>query len=368
MTKRLIAFSITLMSLALLTGPKVAPCCMWFTLAATDGSIMVSRTMEFGVPLNYKIVVSPRNMSFQSQAPNGKNGLGWKTRYGFVGYYGAGPEGAVADGMNEVGLTVGGLWFEPNTKYQEVKTGEESKALSLLLTGPWILGNFSSVDEVRRELRNVVIFGDFVKELGVVPPLHLAVSDATGKMIVIEFEDGKLNIYDAPLGILTNAPKFPWHMTNLRQYIGMTNATPARGVLDNEKLYPTGHGSGMFGVPGDMTPPSRFVRLALVAKSVERQPDVEKNLNLAQHIVNSFDISKGLIIEKASDGKVTNSETTQFATFKDLTNRIMYQRTYENLEVTKIDLKKLDFGGSKLKYIPFSPNPQKYTNITDQAQ
>ncbi len=124
----------------------------------------------------------------------------------------------------------------------------------------------------------------------------------------------------------------------------------------------------MFGVPGDMTPPSRFVRLALVVKSVERQPDVEKNLNLAQHIVNSFDISKGLIIEKARDGKVTNSETTQFATFKDLTNRVMYQRTYENLEVTKIDLKKLDFGGNKFNYIPFSPNPQTYSDITDQAQ
>ncbi len=142
MTKRLIGFSITLISLALLTGPKVAPCCMWFTLAATDGSIMVGRTMEFGVPLNYKIVVSPRNMSFQSQAPNGKTGLGWETRYGFVGYYGAGPAGAVADGMNEVGLTVGGLWFEPNTKYQEVKTGEEPKALSLVVDRAMDSGKF----------------------------------------------------------------------------------------------------------------------------------------------------------------------------------------------------------------------------------
>ena len=117
-----------------------------------------------------------------------------------------------------------------------------------------------------------------------------------------------------------------------------------------------------------MTPPSRFVRLAIVVKSAERQPNVDKTLNLAQHIVNSFDISKGLVVEKGADGKITAAETTQFATFKDLTNKVMYQRTYENLNVTKIDLKKVDFGGNKFKYMPLDPVPQKYFDITDQAK
>jgi len=185
---------------------------------------------------------------------------------------------------------------------------------------------------------------------------------------VLEFENGQLHIYDDQLGVLTNAPNFPWHMTNLRQYVGMNNSDPTGGVLDSLKLVPTGHGAGMFGVPGDITPPSRFVRLAIVVKCAEQQPNVEKNLNLAQHIVNSFDISRGLVVEKAADGKITAAETTEFATFKDLTNRVMYQRTYDNLDVTKIDLKKVDFSGNKFRYIPFNPPPQRYPDITDQAK
>ena len=368
MTRRTVLFCVCIISLALIGSFGVAQGCMWFTLGAKDGSVVVGRTMEFGVPLKWQIVVAPRKMGFQSQAPNGQPGISWKTKYGYVGYYGAGPDGAVADGMNEAGLTTGALWFEHNTTYQEVKPGEESKSLNLSLMGPWILGNFATVEEVRKEVQNVVIYGAIVEELNMVPPVHLAVSDATGKTIVLEFEHGQLHVYDDYIGILTNAPNFPWHMTNLLQYVGMNNSNPTGGVLDSLKLVPTGHGAGMFGVPGDMTPPSRFVRLAIVVKSAERQPNVDKNLNLAQHIVNSFDISKGLVVEKGADGKITAAETTQFATFKDLTNRVMYQRTYDNLDVTKIDLKKVDFSGNKFKYMPLDPVPQKYLDITDQAK
>lgn len=368
MTKRTVLFCVCLIGLTLTVWLGVAQGCMWFTLEARDNSVLVGRTMEFGIPLNWQVVVAPRNMEFHSQAPNGKPGISWKNKYGYVGYYGAGPEGAVADGMNEAGLTIGALWFEPNTKYQEVNPGEESRSLNLALMGPWILGNFANVDEVKHEVRNVLIYGDIIKELGMVPPLHIAVSDATAKTIVLEFEKGNLNIYDSPLGILTNAPNFPWHMTNLRQYIGMSASNRKDGVLNTLKLVPTGHGEGMIGVPGDMTPPSRFVRLAIVVKSAERQDDVEKNLNLAQHIINSFDISKGLIVERNSEGRITAAETTQFALFKDLTNKIIYQRTYENLNVTKIDLNKINFDGKKFKYIPLNPVPQKYLDITDQAK
>ncbi|MGC8659469.1 MAG: linear amide C-N hydrolase [Desulfomonilaceae bacterium] len=368
MTRQNIFFRVCLITLGLITLAGEVQSCMWFTLRAGDGSTVVGRTMEFGVPLPWQIVVVPRDMLFKSLAPNGRAGLSWKTKYGFVGYYGAGPEGAVADGMNEAGLAIGALWYEPYTTYQEVKPGQEPNSLDLTLMGPWILGNFSNVDELRKEIRNVIIYGSVVKELDMVPPLHVAVTDSSGKTIVLEFEKGNLNIFDSPLGILTNAPNFPWQMTNLRQFVGMDNANHKHGVMDSTGLIATGHGAGMFGVPGDMTPPSRFVRLALTLKSVIRQSNIEKTLNLAQHIVNSFDISRGLVVEKSKSGKITSAETTQFASFKDLKNRVMYQKTYDNLDVTKVDLKKLDFKGNKVKYMPLNLGPQNYQDITSEAR
>lgn len=352
----------------LTTGFGNAHACMWFTLGATDGSWIVARTMEFGVPFKWQLVVTPRGMQFSSHAPNDKPGLAWKTKHGFVGFYSTGPEGAISEGMNEKGLTFGALWFEPDTKYQEVPPGEEGRALTLTYLGAWILGNFETSDEVKREIQKILVFGEVIKEMDMVPPLHFAVTDSSGKTIVIEYENGKANFYDAPLGIMTNAPNYQWHMTNLRQYIGMSTSPNRGGILSNLNLSPTGHGLGMIGLPGDITPPSRFIKLAVYIDSVIKQPNPEKNLNLAQHIVNAFDIPLGLVVDKASDGKVISMERTDFATFKDLTNKVMYQRLYDNTEITRVDLKKIDFSGDKFKYISLNRGEQKFVDITDQAR
>ena len=30
-----------------------------------------------------------------------------------------------------------------------------------------------------------------------------------------------MHVYDNPVGVLTNDPMFPWHLTNLCQYVGL---------------------------------------------------------------------------------------------------------------------------------------------------
>ena len=184
----------------------------------------------------------------------------------------------------------------------------------------------------------------------------------------MEFGDGKVNLYDNPMGILTNAPSFPWHVNHLRQFMGMRNETPKTGEMAGAKLIPTGHGLGMIGLPGDLTPPSRFVRLGVTTHFADQPESADKALNLCQHIVNSFDIVSGMVVEKDPHGKVVASETTQFATFRDLTNKILYFRTYENIDLRKVDLKKLDFGGDKVKFIVMDGDTQLVKDITDTAK
>jgi len=261
MSKQTAKLLASVASLMIMTFVTNAYSCMSFQVTAKDGSVFIGRTMEFGVESNWKISVVPRNMEFTSPAPDGKKGLTWKTKYGYVGVVGWGIDAMVSDGLNEAGLSFGGLWFETDVKYQDVGPGEQNRALAQTLCGSWILGNFATVDELKQAVDGVKVFGYVVPALGSAPPAHGIITDASGKCVVMEFGDGKVNIYDNPLGILTNAPNFPWHLNHLRQFIGMSNENPKTRVMSGMKFVPTGHGAGMIGLPGDLTPPSRFIRL-----------------------------------------------------------------------------------------------------------
>lgn len=342
--------------------------CMSFRVMAKDGSIMVGRTMEFGVDSQWKISVVPRNTQFTSPAPGDKPGLTWKNKYGYVAIVGWGIDTMVSDGINEAGLSFGGLWYEPDVQYQKVAPGEEQRALAQTMSGAWILGNFSTVDELKQAVAGIKMFGYVVPALHMAPPAHCIVYDASGTCVVVEFGDGKVELYDNPLGILTNAPNFPWHVNHLRQFIGMSNENPKPRETAGLKFIPTGHGAGMIGLPGDLTPPSRFVRLGVTTQFADQPENTQQALSLSQHIVNAFTIVSGMIVERSPQGKVVSKETTQFATFRDLKNRVLYFRTYGNLDLRKVDLKKLDFSGDKIKFVSMDDDVQSVKDVTDTAK
>ncbi len=276
--------------------------CMSFQMPAKDGSVMIGRTMEMGVDCHWKLGVVPRNKEFVSPAPGGKNGVAWKNQFGYVGITGFGMDNLVAEGMNEAGLAYSVLWYEPNVKYQEVAPGEENRALAVTLAGSWILGSFSTIEEVKKAVADVKMWGDVVPALHMSPPGHVALYERSGKSAVLEFDNGKLNIYDNPLGVLTNAPSFPWHMNHLRQFIGMSNENPEPRKIAGMTFIPTGHGAGMIGLPGDLTPPSRFVRLTVTTQFADKPGDAKDSLKVCQHIVNAFNIVSGMVVDKNAQG------------------------------------------------------------------
>jgi len=355
-------------SFLLVSSYPPADSCTVFKLKAGDGSMIVGRSMEFGVDMKYDAIVVPRNRTYVSPSPDGKDGLTWNTRYGYVGIAAFGMDYGVSDGMNEKGLAIGMLWFETDMKWQDVGPGEMSRSLAQGMVGDWILGNFASVEDVKREIRNVRVFKHTDPATKISPTVHFIVYDASGGCVVIEYEDGKCNIYDNPLGIMTNAPAFPWHLTNLRQYVAVKTENPEPYHSYGRTFLPTGHGSGMFGLPGDLTPPSRFVRLAVLTGFSDKQPDAAGNLNLAQHIMNTFDIPFGMVTDTSPDKRNILKESTQWASFRDITNRVYYFRTYENLNLRKIDLKALDFSGTAVKRIPMFGTPEAIADITGQAR
>jgi len=133
--------------------------------------------------------------------------------------------------------------------------------------GVWVLANFATVDEVRQGVKDIVVVPTPAPGLGsphgAVAGAHFFIQHRSGKSIVIEPVDGTLKVYDAPLGVMTNAPTYDWHMTNLQNYISLSVTDVDSAKLGPLTLPAFGSGSGLHGMPGDFTPPSRFVRAAI---------------------------------------------------------------------------------------------------------
>ncbi|MDQ4146786.1 MAG: choloylglycine hydrolase family protein [Pseudomonadota bacterium] len=314
--------------------------CTNFRLTTTDGTIIIGRSMEYALDLDSHIRIFPKGAQRHSVAPGGTRGLEWTPQYGALGLDIGGFDYCV-DGMNERGLTIHALYLPGYTGYQDAAAEREpDQALAHLDLPAWILGNFATVAEVQAALETVRVWGLVVDELKAVPPLHYAVHDAQGTSLVIEYEEGQLRVYDNPLGVLTNSPPFYWHLINLGNYLNVRaiSTTPVR--IADTVLAPPGQGGGFLGIPGDWTPPARFVRTVAMSQFAQPAQNAAEGVQLAAHLLNAVDIPKGDIREQPSD--LDQTDYTEWATIWDLTNRVLFYRSYDNLTLRSIALGQLD--------------------------
>ncbi len=337
--------------------------CTDFRLTAKDGTVLITRSMEFAADMQANLRSSPRGRAFNFTSSDGKEAMTWKANYGYVYIDGMNYDAAI-DGLNEEGLSFEALYLPGLAQYQTVPPGQNKRALPYIHMGDWILSNFKTIDEVREALDSVYIFEQKIPEIGdMLFPLHFAVYDATGKSIIIEYIEGKLHLYDNQIGILTNSPGYDWHLTNLNNYVHLRPVNPPPIVDDKLKFAATGQGYGMVGLPGDISPPSRFIKTAVLTNVVlpaDQAPDL---LNLAQHIINNVDIPRGLVREPDS-GKFSN-DITQWTVFKDLSHKVLYYRTYANFNIRAVSLAKIDLSekGPRLK-MPLA-SPQEVQDLTN---
>ena len=325
-----------------------AQACTGIRLIAADGTVVHARTLEFAIDLHSDVMMVPRGYARTGTTPDGKEGLKWKAKYASVGLNGVGLP-ILFDGLNEKGLAVGTFYFPTSAGYMPYTTADAGKTISQWEVGSWILENFASVEEVKVNIGTIVVPAVVFGGWGFAPEAHYIVHDASGKSIVIEYVGGKLNVHDNPLGVLTNSPAFDWHMTNLRNYVNfsMTNVPP--GQLGSVKLQPFGQGTGMLGLPGDFTPPSRFVRAVAFSQSVLPSKTGHDAVLEAFHILNQFDIPKGGAREHAKDEKGNIvADYTMWTAAGDLKALRYYFRTYENSQIRMLDLMKMNIDGKDI--------------------
>jgi choloylglycine hydrolase len=329
-------------------GPALAPACTGITIKPKDGSIIFARTLEFAMDLKSNIIVVPRGKEYVGSTPNGMPGLRWQTKYGIVGTN-AFDLPVTVDGLNEKGLAIGLFYFPGFAKYQEVKAEDVSKSLAPWELGVFLLGTCADVKEAVAAAQNVRVGNVVQKDMGFVPPAHFILSDAGGNCVVLEHIDGQLKVHANPLGVMSNSPTFDWHLTNLSNYVNMTVSNVPLIDISGKDFKGFGQGSGMLGLPGDFTPPSRFIRAVAFSKSALPVTSAHEGILQAFHILNQFDIPKGAARGMEHGEEV--ADYTLWTSASDLKNLRYYYRTYDNSRIRMVDLKAVDLGAKDIRTI-----------------
>ena len=317
--------------------------CTGITLKSKDGITVAARTIEWAESvMNSLYVVVPRNQELQSLTPLGMDGAKFKAKYGFVGLAVEQKEFMV-EGVNEKGLSAGLFYFPNYGKYQPFDVKQKDKSLADFQVVSYVLAQCKSIDEVKKELEKVRIINIDPRSSTV----HWRFTESSGRQVVLEIVDEIMRFYENPLGILTNSPGIEWHWTNLNNYINLQPGNAPEHPFGPLTMKSFGHGSGMLGLPGDFTPPSRFVRATFFQLTAPQQPDAEGCVFQAFHLLNNFDIPAGTELPWGK-ANIDLPSATQFTVATDTGNRMIYYRTMYNSNIRCIDLKRIDF--EKVKY------------------
>ena len=345
---------ISLLVAAAAAMTQTALACTGITLTAKDSAHILARTIEWGgSDLNSQYVVVPRGYTQQSYIPGGQDGMPFTAQYGYVGFAVEQKE-FIAEGLNEAGLSAGLFYFPNYGKYETYKPAEKNRSIADLQLVPWILGQCATVDDVKKAIGNIHVIAIDPRASTV----HWRFSDTSGRQIVLEIIDEKPVFYENTLGVLTNSPDFKWQLTNLNNYVNLYSGTAPAKELGTTRLQSFGAGSGFLGIPGDVTPPSRFVRAAFFQATAPQQDTAEETVLQCFQILNNFDIPTG--IEFAA-GQVPSDipSATQWTSATDIKNRKIYYRTMHNSAIRCFDLTNIDFGRTRYQAVPLDTVKQQ---------
>ena len=338
----------SIFAIGIIAMANTANACTGITLTAADKSFVLARTVDWsGSEMDNLYVISPRNHTEQSLLPDGtKGGMKFTSKYGFVGLGMQRPE-FIVDGTNEAGLSAALFYFPDYGKYVTYSADDNASTLADFQVVSWILSSFSSIDEVKSAI-------DTVNVVNIDPTastVHWRIAEASGRVVVMEIIDSIPTFYENPLGTIANSPEFTWHLTNLDNYINLQSGTIAPTVFGPIKLQSLSHGTGLLGLPGDFSSPSRFVRASFFKNYSITQPDADGTVKQAFHILNNFDVPFGTT-QAAKSGTFDMPSATQWTIASDITNRKIYYHTMYNRTIRRIDMNRIDF-----ETVPFQSHP-----------
>lgn len=311
----------------------------------------LGRTIEYSALMPTALTYMPAGTHIESSTPDGKQGKTFNTLFPILAVAGeaikTAKQSALFQGTNDQGL---GFSSNTLTNSSAPAVGKDpSKILSVADIGTWILGNFKTVAEVKEALLSgeTEFWLPLVPDFGNTPyQEHFGVFDKSGGAIVIEFQHGKLNVYDNPVYVMANQPEFPWHLENLNNYT-FSNIDQNTGKLGRLNINSTDAGIALTALPSAQTSPGRFVKAAFYANYVRKAQTPDEAVTTLSHIINNFDRCYDLTIDDKGgmgDGPrsdVPSSEVTYLSFMHDLSRNLFYLRTINAMNWSVIDFNDL---------------------------
>ena len=313
--------------------------CTGISLRTTNNHPVTARTIEWAAtPLTTMYVVVPRGLQQQSFLPDGsRDGMSFHAKYGYVGIA-VENDAFVMEGINEAGLGAGLFYFPQYGEYMPYDPQLKELSLSDMQLVAWVLSSFSSINELKAAISSVRVITTDPRASTV----HWRFTEPSGRQVVLEIVNQRFHFHENPLGVLTNSPDFQWHLTNLNNYVNLSSGSVNHRQIGSLFLNAFGGGSGLHGLPGDMTPPSRFVRAAFFQSTAPRLADEDATVMQAFHLLNNFDIPVGL--QYTDPREVPDMPSaTQVIIASDLRNQRLYFRTMYDSSIRCIDLKQINF-------------------------
>lgn len=304
--------------------------CTAITLQSKQNENFFGRTMDFSYPIEPQLYIIPKNYVWN----NALNMNEFCDSYSFIGI-GQETDGILGffDGVNERGFAAAALYFAGYAKYDTQLKHTEREPIAALDFLHFILGSCSSVDDLEEILKETYLVGVPDPVTQTVAPLHWIATDKSGKCVVIEQTGAGMKLFSNPIGVMANSPNFGWHMTNLRNYMDVSQRQTHETNWGNVKLKPFGQGAGTMMLPGGYTSPERFVRTAYQKTHIETPRNSIEAINACFHVMESVSIPKGIVISERD-----TCDYTKYVAFINTNTCEYFFKTYDNSQIVTAGL------------------------------
>ncbi len=298
------------------------------------------RNLDLEFSYNETVTVTPRNFAFEFRKEETLT-----THHAIIGM------ATIADGYplyydatNEKGLSMAGLNFPENADYKPEAEGKTNITPFEFI--PWILGQFETVAEVKTALETLNLVKINFSETFPLSPLHWIISDRNASITVESVREG-LKVYDNPTGVLTNNPTFDIQSFNLNNFMHLSKKPPTRLFSDDLEFDEYSRGMGAIGLPGDLSSSSRFVKAVFTKMNSVSGDSESESISQFFHILGSVAQQRGCV--EVSPGKF---EITIYSSCCNTDKGIYYYTTYENSQVTAVNMHNEDLDGNTLADYP----------------
>ena len=307
--------------------------------ALSDG-IFFGRTLDLEYSYGENIVCVPRRFAFnflhESTDSNHAAIIGVAHLHRGVPLF--------YDAVNEHGLAAAALNFPRYASYS--KPGATLTNIASFELIPWLLCKCRDLYSAVNLLKTIAVTDGNVDSSLPATPLHWLIADKTCAVVAEPLQDG-LKIYENPFGVMTNAPDFSYHVNRLSEVMGASSHSPKNRIFPTAELIPYSRGLGAFGIPGDFSSSSRFIRAAFAKAHTVHGETKEDEISRFFHIMDTVSLPLGSVI--TDEAKAVSTVYTSCA---DTSTSTYYFTTYDCRRIRSVSLKSTALDSEELISYP----------------